>query len=424
MQRSVFNEALKLDLTENTPDSSSSSRLPNLVEHAENVQARQSPATASNRNENLSSELPNVVQGSMDYDAESRSPLYLNYDTNEYNQETVAHGESYVERGYRGYQKTTAYDTTYDNSRIYPEDKLRFNPRVEQRTYQELDLDVPYDWTDTIRHRNYKKEQERQNNSNNPTHKELEGLKYDSKKDLKQSSTLPNASIASNGYDSGVKTHGLSYDLVSSDVELISKKNKNKRSNSPSEMYGTLPRYESSGAKGYDYEDSQRSVYDDGYHGSKYHLRSSKSYERGKYDAMPRGRDKSYEQTLKIGDSGSSLSAYERKEVVEGEKMNGYKKNNCEAFGVYSDLEDDHGFMSAKKTPHHTYKGVVVNVSGESSVVEQNMKESRSRMDMRSNPWCRPTILLLLLVLLVVIFVFIAGVLLYFDCKYTQFYRN
>ncbi|XP_020299873.1 agrin-like isoform X1 [Pseudomyrmex gracilis] len=196
-------------------------------------------------------------------------------------------------------------------------------------------------------------------------------------------------------------------------------------------MYGTLPRYESS--KSYEPTYDSRPAFEPKYdeqsyesagksYESKYELTSSKSYERSKYESTSSSRyqDKSYDQTLKIGElSSSSAGAYVRKhqdqEETNAEKMNGYRKNNFEAYGVYSDPEDDHGFLPEKKTPQYNYKGVVVNASGESAVVDQKRSKDSRQTEVIRGPWCRPTILLLLLVLLVVIFVLVAGILLYLN---------
>lgn len=105
--------------------------------------------------------------------------------------------------------------------------------------------------------------------------------------------------------------------------------------------------------------------------------------------------------------------------------MNGYRKNNFEAYGVYSDPEDDHGFLAEKKTPQYPYKGVVVNVSGESSVIDQKRAKDGRQTEVVANSWCRFTIVLLLLVLLIVIFVFVAGIVLYLNCEsFTPFYAS
>ncbi|XP_023317624.1 agrin-like isoform X1 [Trichogramma pretiosum] len=110
--------------------------------------------------------------------------------------------------------------------------------------------------------------------------------------------------------------------------------------------------------------------------------------------------------------------------------MNGYRKNNFEAYGVYAAssgagdgasaaADDDHGFLaSEKKTQNNQaqFKGVMVNASGESSVVmEQKRPVKEAMTTSMGSPWCRPTILLLMLVLLIVIFVLVAGILLYFN---------
>ena len=455
MRRTCSN-GLKLDLTENTPGSSSTSRLPNLVEHAENCQI---PSGCPG--ENLSSKLPNVVEGSMDYGSERRSSRYLEYDPSKSYQDGQGTGNygdadaSYVDRGYstRTLDRKIPYDREnlerYDN-RIYPEENLRFERRVEPRTYQESDLDAPYERTDAAKLRNYPLDhQDPRRYSRDVTDYEYtaryqaeETLKLEPKKDHRHQGKLYEVP-ASKGYESGVKTHDSSYELGSCAAqEYSARKYDTKYDNqydskyhSLGKMYGTLPRYEATTGKSYDaagdrsFEPTQKyDAYDTGvkmYDSSKYELTSSKSYERTKHESTSRYQDssKSYEQTLKIGEVGSSSSTpYTRKQNSErneanSEKINGYRKNNFEAYGVYSDPEDDHGFLTDKKTPQYTYKGVVVNVSGESSVVEQKRTKEATQTEVQTSPWCKPTILLLLLVLLVVIFVLVAGILLYFNCK-------
>ncbi|KYN14870.1 hypothetical protein ALC57_12979 [Trachymyrmex cornetzi] len=451
--RRTNSNGLKLDLTENTPGSSLS-RLPNLVEHAETCQA-----LSAGTGENLSSKLPNVVEGSMDYGSERRSSRYLEYQEIKSYQdlqssasavpayEGTYHDQS---RGYRNYDRKAGVGferenlERYDN-RIYPEDGLRYGAdrRVDQHTYQESDLDAPYDRNDAQKlSRAYPELQDPSRRySRDLTDYEYasryaeETLKLEPKKDhhhhLHPGKIYEAA--ASKGYESGVKTHDSAYDLgTCAGQQEPPPRQYESKYHSVSKMYGTLPRYETS--KSYEPTYESRPTFEPKYdeqsyecggktYEPKYELTSSKSYERGvKYESTSSSRypDKSYDQTLKIGELGSSSSgAYVRKhqdqEETGAEKMNGYRKNNFEAYGVYSDPEDDHGFLADKKAPQYTYKGVVVNVSGESAVVDQKRAKDSRQTEVIRSPWCRPTILLLLLVLLVVIFVFVAGILLYFN---------
>ncbi|KAL0132236.1 hypothetical protein PUN28_000198 [Cardiocondyla obscurior] len=450
--RRTSSNGLKLDLTENTPGSSLS-RLPNLVEHAETCQA-----LSAGTGENLSSKLPNVVEGSMDYGSERRSSRYLEYQEIKSYQDpqssasaAPAYEAAYHDqpRGYRNYDRKAGvgFDREnlerYDN-RIYPEDGLRYGAdrRVDQRTYQESDLDAPYDRTDAQKlSRAYPELQDPSRRySRDLTDYEYasryaeETLKLEPKKDHHHHHHPGKIyePTASKGYESGVKTHDSAYDLgTCAGQQEPPPRQYESKYHSVSKMYGTLPRYESS--KSYEPTYESRPTYEPKYdeqsyecggktYESKYELTSSKSYERAKYEGTSSARyqDKSYDQTLKIGELGSSSSgAYVRKhqdqEETGAEKMNGYRKNNFEAYGVYSDPEDDHGFLADKKGPQYTYKGVVVNVSGESAVVDQKRSKDGRQTEVIRSPWCRPTILLLLLVLLVVIFVFVAGILLYFN---------
>jgi len=438
------------------------SRLPNLVEHAETCQQALSAGTG----ENLSSKLPNVVEGSMDYGSERRSSRYLEYQEIKSYQDPQSSASAAVpayeggayhdqSRGYRNYDRKGGIGFDRENldrfdNRIYPEDGLRYADRrvADQRTYQESDLDAPYDRTDAQKlSRAYPELQDPSRRySRDLTDYDYasryaeETLKLEPKKDhhhhhQQQGKIYQEAPAVSKGYESGVKTHDSAYDLgtCSGQQEPPTRQYESKY-HSVSKMYGTLPRYESSKSYEPTYETRQtfEPKYDEqSYEGggksyeSKYELTSSKSYERSKYESTSSSRyqDKSYDQTLKIGELGSSSSgAYVRKhqdqeETGGAEKMNGYRKNNFEAYGVYSDPEDDHGFLPDKKAPQYTYKGVVVNVSGESAVVDQKQSKDNRQTEVIRSPWCRPTILLLLLVLLVVIFVFVAGILLYFNCK-------
>ncbi|XP_076277738.1 agrin-like isoform X5 [Lasioglossum baleicum] len=428
--RRTSSNGLKLDLTENTPGSSLS-RLPNLVEHAETCQA-----LSAGTGENLSSKLPNVVEGSMDYGSERRSSRYLEYqDAKPYQDPQPGTGlppydqPSYHDqsRSYRSYERNP-YDREdidrYDN-RIYPEDNLRYDRRGDQRTYQESDLDAPYERSDAQKlSRTYPTELQEPGRrySRDLTDYEYasryaeETLKLEPKKDHHHHhSGKVYEPAASKGYESGVKTHDSAYELSCAAQQS--------KYHSVNKMYGTLPRYETGKSyehRPYDYDEQPYDTAGKTYE-TKYDLTSSKSYERSKYDCSSSSRyqDKSYDQTLKIGELGSTSSAagYARKtqdqEETNAEKMNGYRKNNFESYGVYSDPEDDHGFLAEKKTPQYPYKGVVVNVSGESSVIDQKRAKDGRQTVMPGSPWCRPTILLLLLLLLVVIFVFVAGALLY-----------
>lgn len=452
--RRTNSNGLKLDLTENTPGSSLS-RLPNLVEHAETCQA-----LSAGTGENLSSKLPNVVEGSMDYGSERRSSRYLEYQEIKSYQDPQSSVPAYEgayhdqSRIYRNYERKVGvgFDREnlerYDN-RIYPEDGgLRYaDLRADQRTYQESDLDAPYDRNDAQKKlRAYPELDSSRRYSRDLTDYEYasryaeETLKLEPKKDHHhhhQPGKIYEPAIPK-GYESGVKTHDSAYDLgTCSGQQVVEPPTRQYESkyHSVSKMYGTLPRYESSKSyePSYDSRPSFESKYAEqpGYDSgggkvfdTKYELTSSKSYERAKYESTSSSRyqDKSYDQTLKIGESGSSSTgAYVRKhqdqEETSAEKMNGYRKNNFEAYGVYSDPEDDHGFLAEKKAPQYTYKGVVVNVSGESAVVDQKRSSDVRQTEMIRSPWCRQTILLLLLVLLFVIFVFVAGILLYFNCE-------
>uniref|UniRef100_A0A6V7LSZ0 Uncharacterized protein n=1 Tax=Bracon brevicornis TaxID=1563983 RepID=A0A6V7LSZ0_9HYME len=461
------NNGLKLDLTENTTGSSAL-RLPNLLEHAESTET-----VVHNTGENLNSKLPNVVEGSMDYGSERRSSRYMDYEPKSY-QDGQPGGVGYVDGtttgadidyGDRNYS-TRSFDRKapgggferdamerYDN-RIYPEDSLRYDRR--DRSYQESDLDAPYDRSEAgpkLRYQDTSDSTRRYSRDltdyDYAARYAEETLKLDSKKDhrhhvgqLYEPINKNYETLGKSGYESGLKTRDSSYELGScSNTKYEAKYSVGK-------MYGTLPRYDTSG-KAYDSYETGRSygtkyedqAYDSGVKSfdsstSKYELSTSKSYiqERSKYEPVARYQDtstkSSYDQTLKIsevsggGGGGATSGPYQRKQTSDStntpatEKTNGYRKNNFEAYGVYSDPEDDHGFRTDKKGPQYTYKGVVVNVTGESSVVDQkkNPKEAR-QTDVARSPWCRPTILLLLLILLIVVFVFVAGILLYFNCK-------
>ncbi|XP_058793471.1 agrin-like isoform X2 [Phymastichus coffea] len=444
--RRTNSTGLRLDLTENTPDSSlsvSGGRLPNLVvEHAEQ----------------LNSKLPNLVEGSMDYGSERRSSRYYEaagaaaavYHQDMVGGSSLNYGvaeSGYLDRGYHPIRNPGGGTGTYDrkiaavaaaaavayerenlyDSRIYQDEAaLRYDRGRPDRTYQESDLDAPYDRGDPVKSvRTYVDPVSDGTRRYSRDLTDYEFARYAEetlKLEPKKPCTKVSYEVASTkGYDSGIKTsnHDQGYDLATQQ--------------SAYKMYGTLPRYDASGK--YDsgeyvgdndtgvasgYETTGRAKV---YEGIKYELTTSKSYERAATSSRyPEA------STIKLGESSSgTLGGYSRKnheteETSTGsntntqEKMNGYRKNNFEAYGVYSDPEDDHGFVTDKKQPQYTYKGVVVNASGESSVVEQKRAaKEAAQTDMQGSPWCRPTILLLLLVLLVVIFVFVAGLLLYFN---------
>lgn len=109
------------------------------------------------------------------------------------------------------------------------------------------------------------------------------------------------------------------------------------------------------------------------------------------------------------------------------------------SYGVYNDTnlrsdEDEDGFVPRA----NVYRGVVVNASGDSTVVRtSHLQQQPAPVDNHTcgwclnsdtnsaTPssresclisWCRPTILLLILVLLVVVFVLVSGILLYYNC--------
>ncbi|XP_043286401.1 agrin-like isoform X3 [Venturia canescens] len=493
---------LKLDLTENTPGSSSSlARLPNLVEHAEICHQ----ATLAVTGENLSSKLPNVVEGSMDYGSERRSSRYLEYESkisfqdgqNLSNNYSSPGGGDYGNESRQGYSSCSFdrkthfagnYDREnlerYDNPRIYHEEgHLRYDRRTE-RSYQESDLDVPYERTDATKLRGYTSDIQEDGRRYSRDLTDYEYAARYAEETLKLEPKKPETAhhhtsskiyepvitakgyetLGTKGYESGIKTRDSSYELGSfsnQQQDVGGSRKYDSKYHSIGKVYGTLPRYESSGSKAYDanYDSNPNSggrsfdpKYDDSSYDtgakslkgfessdSKYDLTTSKSYEKSKYEPVARYQDppssKSYEQTLKIGEMSSnfghkqqSSSVYSRKQNQENrdsttgtaaagssEKTNGYRKNNFEAYGVYSDPEDDHGFLADKKTPQYTYKGVVVNVSGESTVVDQKRTKDSRQTEVPRSPWCRPTILLLFLILLVVIFVFVAGVLLSFN---------
>ncbi|XP_015598499.1 agrin isoform X2 [Cephus cinctus] len=420
-----ISNGLKLDLTENTPGSSSAARLPNLVEHAENWQG-------SGTGENLSSKLPNVVEGSMDYGSKRRCSRYLDHDPGASYREEEQERQQQPGYSCRSFERKGTFECEslerFDN-RIYPKDTLRYERRSD-RPYQESDPDAPYEHPESARRysrdlTDYEYASRYAEGTHKLEKKEHTGKIYES---------------VSKGYESGVKTHDATYELSSGSTQDL-----NTRKYHSSKMYGTLPRYESSGkynsseqgyeSKGYKYdakrsfeseyeEQQQQQQQQQPFESSSKAAKSMDSPSKydlakgyGKYDTSTRyDSSRNYEQTLKIGEATSSYARGQHQEQEEdtSEKMNGYRKNNFEAYGVYSDPEDDHGFLANKKVPQYTYKGVVVNVSGESSVVEQKRTKNQ-QTEVPQSAWCRPTILLLLLVLLVVVFVFVAGILLYFN---------
>lgn len=83
--------------------------------------------------------------------------------------------------------------------------------------------------------------------------------------------------------------------------------------------------------------------------------------------------------------------------------------------------------FSLRTTPH---RGVLVNSAGVSSAVrDEGGNRRRNEEDSaglcvsgggRTSPWvawCKPAILLLVVVLVIVLFVFVAGIVLYVNCK-------
>ncbi|XP_046614325.1 agrin-like isoform X1 [Neodiprion virginianus] len=372
------NNGLKLDLTENTPGGGSNnplSRLPNLVEHAESCggSSHVNGGGGLGNGENLNSKLPNVVEGSMDYGSERRSSRYFEYE-----------GEASGAYGCRTLDRKSAALERDENG-----------PRYDRRAYQESDLDAPYE-AKYLQGRRYSREIGEPEFEYEARYAE-ETLKLEKKE---------RGPVTSKGYESGIRTHDSSYELGTTGGDVDPRKY-DPKFHPGNKAYGTLPRYET-GPKGYDLAEKagfQAAAYDP------------------KYDVAPQSYTqrfegpKGYEQTLKIGEGSGrdARTGHRDPDQANLEKANGYRKSNFEAYGVYSDPEDDHGFLADKKLPQYTYKGVVVNVSGESSVVEQKRTPKGGQTEARQSPWCRPTILLLLLVLLVVVFVLVAGILLYFN---------
>lgn len=430
---------LKLDLTENTPGNSLA-RLPNLVEHAEICSQGNAGI-----GENLSSKLPNVVEGSMDYGSERRYSRHFEYEAKTYPEPEVGsangYDNGYAGRGGAGYgsrsfdRKTGTLEREaasererYDGCRIYPEENgSRYERRVqENRAYQESDLDAPYD-PPKPRYEGFHGRRYSREVKPDPADYEYEARYADETLKLEKKERPPKLyeGPSSKGYESGVRTHDSSYELSSAHGSDLDPRKYDSKFHPGAKMYGTLPRYEAT-SKSYDGKfeatdkDGTSATYDSKYDLPPKSLYGSKTYD-GKYADSARYEQgpKNYEQTFKIGESSShprSVSQPREPDDPSLEKANGYRKSNFEAYGVYSDPEDDHGFLADKKLPQYTYKGVVVNVSGESSVVEQK-RPKNGQTEAQRSPWCRPTILLLLLVLLVVIFVLVAGILLYFNCK-------
>lgn len=114
-----------------------------------------------------------------------------------------------------------------------------------------------------------------------------------------------------------------------------------------------------------------------------------------------------------------------------------------QSYGIYdtnlrcSSTIDEDGFIQRGT---NMYPGVLVNASGDSTVVRNSQQASpaaaadhhskcgwclSTESSTPSSPersscietWCRPTILLLILVLLVVVFVLVSGILLYCNCR-------
>lgn len=88
----------------------------------------------------------------------------------------------------------------------------------------------------------------------------------------------------------------------------------------------------------------------------------------------------------------------------------------------FSNIKDNE--FALRPTP---YRGVLVNSAGASTVIrdeEANRGEVETHHKLRVSrttcwmEWCKPVLLLLLGVLAIVMFVFIAGCILYFNCKY------
>lgn len=492
------NNGLKLDLTENTPGSSAASRLPNLVEHAENSHHVGIGSGSGNGGgpvgENLSSKLPNVVEGSMDYGSERRASLYYDHHHHyEANGGGAAYPDGlpgsyvvgehqelvvgYMERDYGGRgvydpppppqqqrKPTVAYDSHVERyePRLYPAEEQAMRYERQARAYQESDLDAPYDRssgdikTQTLGRGGggggYHQPSHLQSDPTRRYSRDLTDYEYVARyaeETLKlEAKHHHGLSAAPKGYESGgVKTRDSNYELSAHQQQQPGDQ---RYEGQKYVKYGTLPRYDAA-AGGYQnpersYEtkyaerayDGDVKSFEPSSSSSKYQLTSSKSYERGtRYNESGSASSRyNHEQTLKIGEDGggaphstSGGQPYPRKPTTGGrdkeavhnaegtEKMNGCRKNNFEAYGVYSDPEDDHGFLANKKAPKYTYKGVVVNASGESSVVEQKKNKEARLAEAPRSPWCRLTILLLLLVLLVVIFVFVAGIILYINCE-------
>lgn len=104
---------------------------------------------------------------------------------------------------------------------------------------------------------------------------------------------------------------------------------------------------------------------------------------------------------------------------------NGEKAKMMPSYSVY-----------CKQRPGEGYRGVVVGVSGTTTIFQDSGKQEEAKRGFYVWPasngttdgsgndatryieWCKPSALVLLLMMLVVIFLFISAVLIYFNCKY------
>ncbi|KAJ8688465.1 hypothetical protein QAD02_024260 [Eretmocerus hayati] len=474
------NVGLRLDLTENTPDGSANpSHLPNLVvEHAESLSSS-SLGQSLHQGESLNPKLPNLVEGSMDYGGDRRSSRYLadqydasaplgnGYKSAMYNHQdmpTSALNYGVAESGYldRNYLAARSATSTYDRKAAAAaalaerealeryEASLAYERNgLAEHMYRDSEPDGQYDRSASLARSAYDLEEATRRYSRDLTdydygHYAEETLKLEAKK---SGAKVSYEVATTQGFDSGLKTNSREnvYDLASQ-RDLTTRANYQ----AAGKIYGTLPRYEAVGGARYDngfdrsaaanlsmgsgrYDTTGRAKV---YEGVKYELTTSRSSERFKHEnatPSPRYPDSanSYEHSIKES-SSEALDNYSKKSKtpmdeqagsggggVGGgqEKVNGYRKNNFEAYGVYADQEEDHGFTEDKKTPNYACKRIVVNASGKSSVVDQRRIKEQAQAEMHGSPWCKPTILLLLLVLLVVTFVLIAGVILYINCE-------
>lgn len=443
--RRINNDALRLDLTENTPDSSSylaDSRLPNLIEHVQVV----GRFGGSNPSGCLNSKLPNVVEGSMDYGSERRSSQYLAVDhdgglaaaaSQATSPKSILHQEvilppiaglSYMEESptatYRSSLRKHAaafdYDdleSRYDAARIYPEDGLsRFDHMVPRRVpidrgYQESDVDA------------YQEQQRRRYS------RELSEYEFRYAEDTLQ---------LNNHHNPGIKTRE-NYDLAVSQQQLNYEAARYQpQQTGMGKVYGTLPRYSDQRERTVSFAPPSRGkIYD--HHPQDHQLGGSRFEMTSTSPRYPEAPPSTSSVSGKVASSdgvSSTSGSYGRKSKAElresdggavtaasatatTEKMNGFRKNNFEAYGLYSEQDDDHGFLPEKKTgPQYSYKGVVVNASGESSVVKETKRtKDAGQTAVSASLWCKPAVLLLLLILLVIIFFFVLGVFLYFNCK-------